>query len=156
VVCVTAAYHYHRMLTTPESTTQYRYLDWFFTTPILLTELCLVCGVKNLSRVLPTVTLVNSAMLGAGFIGETLWTSLTGKTVTAAVGFVLLHKLYREVHESATENQDLLPAFFLLWAAYGAVHLVPSETHRAVAFNTLDVLTKAVFGVVVYTRSVRV
>lgn len=150
-VCVIAAYHYSLMIQSPDNQTVFRYLDWFVTTPLLLWELCIILDL-DLPKVLPIAISLNMLMLSVGFAGELF---NLNQIVIAIVGSLPLIALYLFMvfKTPSPRKRRLLHPFFSIWALYGIVHMIQYESLRAVSFNILDVISKAAFGLYIFTIS---
>ena len=143
----------------------YRYFDWFFTTPILLIELCLLLDIFD-TKFLAEIILYNTLMLLIGFAGEVGYLSLM--TSTAAGFLPLLLMFWRikskvdaeqtdhigsEATHIRTRKNTILNTFFGLWSAYGLNNLVTNRMVSNGIFNILDFLTKGAFGLFIYSET---
>jgi bacteriorhodopsin len=157
--------------------TPFRYLDWGFTTPLLLVSLMaymrsgqgsesgsgrLIDFVQNNVGSIALVWTLNFAMLLSGLIGEL---GLLSATVTTAVGFVpfaayfgYIYENFVPVVEEDTDYKRTLFFWFLgAWALYGLFALL-NYTTKNVSYNILDLFAKNFFGVflslVIWQRSI--
>lgn len=151
IVCVIAAYHYNLMITSPDNQTIFRYLDWYFTTPLLLLELCILMEIDIVST-MPFAVLLNLVMLSIGFWGEL---NNGNRILVALVGSIPLGVMYNWFsRKTKTQRQrSLLRVFFGVWTVYGIVHVFPDESLRAISFNVLDIISKAAFGGYIFALS---
>lgn len=119
----------------------FRYLDWFFTTPLLLLKF--LRDTDN-EKIIQKVVTWNLMMLLVGFLGEL---GYVDRTVACAIGFGLLLMMYKETITSArTKDHVKVKTFYLLWSAYGLVYLQTDVEFRIIAYNLLDLLSKAGYG----------
>jgi hypothetical protein len=154
--------------------TPFRYLDWGFTTPLLLVSLMaymrgsesgsgrLIDFVQNNVGSIVLVWTLNFAMLLTGLIGEL---GLLSATVTTAVGFVPFAGFFGYIYENfvptVAEDTDYKRSLFFwfvgFWALYGLFALL-NYTAKNVSYNILDLLAKNFFGVflalVIWQRSI--
>jgi bacteriorhodopsin len=159
--------------------TPFRYIDWGFTTPLLLVSLMaymrsgqgsesgpepgrLIDFVQNNVGSIALVWTLNFAMLLSGLIGEL---GLLSATVTTAVGFVpfaayfgYIYENFVPVVEEDTDYKRTLFFWFLgAWALYGLFALL-NYTTKNVSYNILDLFAKNFFGVflslVIWQRSI--
>jgi bacteriorhodopsin len=140
-----------------------RYLDWSVTTPMLLLALMLYLGHHGARRgvgwrAFLAVAALNYGMLAAGYAGET--GVVADRRVAGAVGFAcfaaMLAVIWATYAPSRAEPRALLAVFAALWAAYGGAYFMRDERAKAVAYNVLDVLSKAVLGMYMWTYFGRV
>jgi bacteriorhodopsin len=141
-----AAGHYFFMRTAKlKSLVHYRYLDWTFTTPLLLVELCFILDIVDLG-LLVKLLLLNAGMLAFGYLGQ-LFPSY--RLWGCAAGFVCLALIFALVEQEAAQRW-ITRCFFVLWSLYGLVYLCNDPFATNVLYCILDVLSKAMFGVFVY------
>jgi len=154
-VTMIASMHYYLMIQNKENVQVYRYFDWFFTTPVLLIDLCLLLDIYDPMFVFELIV-YNTVMLGVGFAGELNYIGLWPSTI---IGFVPLGIMFarlrvRLMSQNHTKDQrDLLNVFFGLWSLYGLNNLVTNRTASNAVFNGLDFLTKGAFGLYIYGAS---
>ena len=155
--------------------TPFRYIDWGFTTPLLLVSLMaymrsgqgsepvrLIDFVQNNVGSIVLVWTLNFAMLLSGLIGEL---GLLSATVTTAIGFVPFAAYFGYIYENFvptvaedTDYKRMLFFWFLgAWALYGLFALL-NYTAKNVSYNILDLIAKNFFGVflalVIWQRSI--
>lgn len=170
LVTIIASFHYNLMLNRTQNPVIYRYLDWFFTTPILLIDFCLMYGITDTPFIIEILA-YNTLMLILGFIGELGFISMFNSMIIGFIPFILLFgKLYQRIkqnqnNENKQNNEifkigkfkiDKIKFFYLfvgLWSMYGFIHIYPSKSTRDLFYNILDILTKGVFGVFIYSQS---
>jgi bacteriorhodopsin len=164
-VTFVAAMHYFLMIISKENVVSYRYFDWFFTTPILLIDLCLILGIYN-KYFLLEIVIYNSLMLLFGYLGEIKVLSILSSTILGFIPFIILfYKIYSKLnnkeidqdqnnddHKNDNKNKLLL-AFVIMWSLYGLNHLVPNLYIKNFTYNILDFITKGAFGLFIYAKS---
>lgn len=180
-VTFVAAMHYFLMIISKENVVSYRYFDWFFTTPILLIDLCLILGIYN-KYFLLEIVIYNSLMLLFGYLGEIKILSILSSTILGFIPFIILfYKIYSKLNnkdpdqdhnndDNKNENNlskeddaekdlsndnknKLLLAFVIMWSLYGLNHLVPNLYIKNFTYNILDFITKGAFGLFIYAKS---
>jgi bacteriorhodopsin len=162
-VTMIASMHYYLMIQNKNNVHTYRYFDWFFTTPVLLIELCLLLDIFDI-QFLAEIILYNTLMLLIGFAGEVGYLGLM--TSTAAGFLPLLLMFWRIKSKVDAEQTDrvgseagrirkntIINTFFGLWSAYGVNNLVTNRMVSNGVFNILDFLTKGAFGLFIYSET---
>jgi bacteriorhodopsin len=152
VTCI-AAFHYHLMINRPDNLVLYRYLDWYFTTPLLLIDFALSLGIKDTS-VITKIIGYNTAMLTSGVLGEM---NVMTKYNSCFIGFIPLYLLFNILYqemEKTKENIRLFKAFVGVWVTYGLVYLLENEDTRNLSYNILDIISKGFFGMYIYYTSI--
>jgi len=131
--------------------TKIRYIDWSITTPLIILVIMLFYGgsVHPLASVYGTLILLNWGMLGAGYLGEQ---GSINKWTGCIVGFLffiaMLYTLYSCCIPTRA-NHAVFFIFAIIWSFYGLAYLLDEEK-KNIAYNILDVISKAIFGVVLY------
>ncbi|KAK4946988.1 hypothetical protein LTR10_014130 [Elasticomyces elasticus] len=137
-----------------------RYIDWFITTPLLLTDLLLTCGLPT-----PTilyVILMNEVMIVTGLVGALVKSSYKwGFFTFGCVAFLFV--AYSVVFEGRAYARilgpDILKTYTLcgvwtifLWCLYPIAwglseggNVIPSDS-EAIFYGILDLLAKPGFG----------
>jgi bacteriorhodopsin len=146
-----ASFHYFWMMQSPETPVILRYFDWFFTTPILLIDLCLMYGINN-TALFYKIAILNTTMLLLGFLGEAGVLSMTSSTILGFLPFIYMFYLIRQ-EITPDKSKALFNIFIILWTMYGVNHLNPDFIYKNTSYNILDFLTKGVFGLYVYSAS---
>jgi bacteriorhodopsin len=153
------------------SITPYRYIDWAFTTPLMLITLMAYMrgSVGRLTDFLSsnvgsivTVCSLNALMLLSGFLGEI---GVLPILLTTGLGFIPFATYFGYIYEkfvpTAEEDTDYKRTVFFwfvgFWALYGLFALL-SYTAKNVSYNILDLFAKNFFGVflsiIIWTRSI--
>jgi bacteriorhodopsin len=151
--------------------TPYRYIDWAFTTPLMLITLMAYMrgSVGRLTDFLSTnvgsivtVCSLNALMLLSGFLGEI---GVLPILLTTGLGFIPFATYFGYIYENfvptAAEDTDYKRTVFFwfvgFWALYGLFALL-SYTAKNVSYNILDLFAKNFFGVflsiIIWTRSI--
>jgi len=151
--------------------TPYRYIDWTFTTPLMLITLMaymrgsvgrLTDFLSNNVGSIITVCSLNFTMLLSGFLGEI---GLLPILLTTALGFIpfatYFGYIYEEFVPTEAEDTDYKRTLFFwfvgFWALYGLFALF-SYTAKNVSYNILDLFAKNFFGVflsiIIWMRSI--
>jgi len=131
--------------------TKIRYIDWSITTPLIILVILLFYGgsVHPLASVYGTLIVLNWGMLLFGYLGEE---RILSKMAGCGLGFVffiaMLYTLY-SCCVPAKANPTVFILFGIIWSFYGIAYLLDEES-KNIAYNVLDVISKAIFGVVLY------
>ena len=138
----------------PSDVMPYRYLDWSITTPMLLLAMMLYLSPARSAGVpwhtFALALVLDYCMLGAGYVGESgradrATSGLVGFACFAGLVAVIWHAFRPEILGSAS-NKVVFGAFAVVWSMYGVVYYVRDERTRAIAYNVLDVVAKAMLG----------
>lgn len=103
-----ASFHYFYMLKSIDKVVSYRYFDWFFTTPILLIDLCILLF-KNIPNTifLSEIILYNTLMLGFGYLGELNKLSKLNSMILGFIPFIMIFfRIYIKKQEENEKNND--------------------------------------------------
>lgn len=147
-----ASCHYYLMIGAPTRIVTYRYLDWFFTTPLLLIDLCLTTGITD-KRIIMRLVGYNIVMLVAGFIGEI---GVVNKLVACIIGFVPLVLIFWDINRLMVRNDEniwVLCVFIGVWSMYGLLYMLDSANMRNLSYNILDIVAKAGFGAYLFYKT---
>lgn len=154
-VTMIASMHYYLMITNKDNVVAYRYFDWFFTTPILLIDLCLLLDIYDPNFVFELI-MYNTLMLVIGFAGEQRYLSILMSTIIGFVPlgimFIRLRNRLMQIHAS-TAQWRIFNVFFGLWSIYGINNLVTNRMVSNLVFNGLDLLTKGAFALFIYSET---
>jgi len=168
-ISIVAAYFYSLFLeklktrTSWNEITTFRYLDWAITTPMMLLVLCATLGYtikKNLHfSIFAVVLLLNYAMLGLGYLGESNRLDKTLALVTSFASFFMLFLLIFYMYirpKYSLPNYVLFSMYVVIWSLYGLAYTL-DEASKNVLYNTLDLISKCLIGIglwVYFTRIV--
>ena len=131
--------------------TKIRYIDWSITTPLIILVILLFYGgsVHPQASIYGTLIALNWGMLLFGFLGEQ---GSIDKITGCVLGFVfflaMLYTLY-SCCVPAKANPTVFFLFAIIWSFYGIAYLLDEES-KNIVYNVLDVISKAIFGVVLY------
>lgn len=150
-------YYFHKVY---RNITPFRYIDWTFTTPLMLITLSAYLshdGTKEtrISDFLSTnagsilkIVLLNAAMLLFGFFGEIGFLNPYVSTFLGFIPFSLNFKYIKETFLTSSEDpfkQGLFYWFVFFWALYGVFALM-NYTIKNTGYNILDIFAKNFFG----------
>lgn len=165
LVTSVAAFHYYYMINTKGSPVAYRYFDWFFTTPILLIDLCIILGIYEFDFIMKII-LLNTLMLLFGYLGEIKILSMLNSTILGFIPFVVIFYMIKQKVDnnekldqrsnnlSSINNSYLIYYIFVgLWSFYGINHLLLNLDIKNIIYNALDLLTKGIFALYIYNQS---
>lgn len=133
--------------------THIRYLDWSITTPlILLTILLFYNGEAAIDfKTYITIAGLNAGMLYSGYLGET---GVIGKMTGGVAGFLffgLMLAVFYTCCVPSNKNPTVFFIFAILWALYGVAYYIEDVETKNICYNILDISSKALFGVVLWT-----
>ena len=126
-----------------------RYLDWAFTTPLMLISLMLLLsintGIKiNIIQII-IIVILDWIMLAFGYLGEM---NIIQKKISEILGFIpfiiIFYILYITFINGKNNlfNNILFIVYFLIWASYGILYMFDEKTMNMI-FNILDCISKA-------------
>jgi len=148
LVTLIAFMHYTLMLQRKKNIVLYRYMDWVFTTPLLLIDFCLIEGITDVNLLIEIV-LYNWLMLGFGLLGEM---NIINRWISMFGGFIPFGRIYWLLKDKV-KHKERLNIFIGLWSCYGVVHIIPQRVTREFSYNILDMISKGLFGLYVYYLS---
>ena len=134
-----------------------RYIDWFFSTPVMIVSTMMFFFVrsgKEVGGVLSSPALyvslaLNWAMLACGLAVELGKSPLYGVVFVGSVFFVASFvSLATQVPEDRL-SEGVFYAMFAVWALYGVAALF-SDTAKNVSYNALDIVSKNFYGVFLF------
>jgi bacteriorhodopsin len=128
----------------------WRYLDWFITVPLLLSELYLFLDVKlRKQKDLILIITLSIIMLGLGLLGELKYldkwlTNLVGSLSMGGIFYILYKKIPKQ-------HIKFLTTIIILWLFYPMVYLVDDTVLILLLFSIVDLLAKV--GTAFYIKS---
>lgn len=131
---------------------QYRYIDWFITTPLLI--LALVCFFTFYDKTplhfkyYLLAIAFNFLMLYEGYLGETGAINKMEGFYMGFLGYIgmMLTIWCYFVHKQERYHQKLIFfVFAIIWSFYGIAYLLDDRTKNLI-YNILDVFSKTMFG----------
>ena len=133
--------------------TRYRYVDWSITTPLILLVILLFYNGENAIDYKTYLGIVglNAGMLYAGYLGETGAVSKMTGGVAGFTFFGLMLALFYTCCVPGKRHPIVFYMFALIWALYGVVYYLEDEETKNICYNILDVIAKALFGVVLWS-----
>lgn len=171
LICGIACFHYFRMSGTyqaGEFPTEYRYIDWIITTPLLLIKFPLLLNLgKKASGIFASLVLLDVGMILTAYIAEISpvggpqwWIFfLIACVFEAAIVGVLYIKMSKTIDEAPApiaQSARRMRLFVLIgWAIYpiGFLMALTGDTGgslREIFYNVADVVNKVGFGLVAY------
>ncbi len=132
---------------------QVRYVDWSITTPLILLVLLLFYNGDSAVDYKTYLGIVglNAGMLASGYLGETGRISKMAGGVLGFLFFGAMLVLFMTCCLPAKSNLSVFGLFALIWTLYGVVYYIEDEETKNICYNTLDVIAKALFGVVLWS-----
>jgi len=129
-----------------------RYIDWMITTPLILLAVALFYNTRVGSvdyKCFSIVIILNWLMLLFGYLGER---KIISPMKGLLIGFVffalmLLYMFYNIIPKGCSLVVFII--FAVIWSGYGIAYMLEEE-EKNIAYNVLDVASKALFGVVLW------
>jgi bacteriorhodopsin len=169
-ISIVAAYFYSTFIEKIKNTptdlskiTNFRYLDWAITTPMMLLVLCVTLGytirIKVHLPMILAILLLNYMMLGLGYLGDT---SQLDKTVAMGTSFLSFFTMFVLIFYTYVKpkfnlsNYVLYFMYLVIWSFYGVAYVLDEETKNRM-FNALDLISKGLIGIglwIYFTRIV--
>jgi bacteriorhodopsin len=133
--------------------TQIRYFDWSITTPLILLVILLFYNGEAAIDYKIYLGLVglNAGMLYSGYLGES---GAIHKMTGGIAGFLFFGAMVGLFYSCCVpreKNPIVFWIFALLWALYGVAYYMEDEETKNISYNVLDVISKALFGVVLWS-----
>jgi bacteriorhodopsin len=151
--------YYFKQIST--NITVFRYVDWAFTTPMMLITLSgflhsngkksprLWNFISNHPGPIINIVLLNAAMLLCGLIGELGYLSPYVSTALGFIPFAINFKYIKDTFLHYSEDKvknSIFNWFVFFWALYGVFALM-NHTYKNAGYNILDIFSKNFFGV---------
>ena len=182
LVTLIAGIHYYYMrgfwVSTGESPTIYRYIDWLLTVPLQMIEFYLIlvaAGLAVSSNVFWRLLIGTLVMLLGGYAGEAGWVSPSLGFVIGMAGWVVIvFEIFRgEANVAASNNASIKQAFGALrlivlvgWAIYPIGYifgfLTPMigfggeyENALNIIYNLADFVNKILFGLIIWRAAMK-
>lgn len=133
--------------------THIRYLDWSITTPLILLSMLLFYngGGSVDYKTFLAIAGLNAGMLYSGYLGET---GSINKMTGGMVGFIffgLMLALFYTCCVPKSSPPIVFIIFATLWTLYGVAYYIEDVETKNICYNLLDITSKALFGVVLWT-----
>lgn len=130
--------------------TKYRYLDWAFTTPMMLLGLCLFLAHHSKTTVSIIaylgIVLLDYFMLYFGYLGETHQMDRTNANVIGFLGYIGLFAILFKYVKNSKINYMIFTLYAIIWAMYGFVYFLDDYNKNLIS-NWLDLISKALVGI---------
>jgi bacteriorhodopsin len=129
-----------------------RYIDWMITTPLILLAVVLFYNPtkKSINYLCYLILIVlNWLMLLFGYLGESKVISSQSGCVWGFVFFIamLIYLFLNLIPKGSSIVVFII--FAIIWAGYGIAYVLDDE-EKNIAYNVLDVISKALFGIVLW------
>jgi len=180
LVTLVAAVHYFYMrevwVTTGQTPTVYRYIDWLITVPLLMVEFFLILSAitKVPVGVFWRLMLGTLVMLVGGYLGEAHYVAALPAFIVGMLGwaYILFEVFFGEAGKINAQKAPpaVQSAFNLMrlivtfgWAIYPIGYFIgyltganPEESMKGlnIVYNLADVLNKIAFGVIIWAAAV--
>tara|TARA_B110000259_G_scaffold98066_1_gene113308 strand:- start:824 stop:1513 length:690 start_codon:yes stop_codon:yes gene_type:complete len=156
-----------------KSVTPRRYIDWVFSTPIMLTSTIVFMKYqelkdKNLDTSFKMVDFLkdnksnifkifiyNGLMLLCGFLGEA---GVIDKRIGITLGFIFFYLsfdlIYKEYAKKSILGKKLFTFLLVVWGLYGVAAMTDIKT-KNISYNILDIISKNFYGLFIYYKIVQ-
>jgi len=129
-----------------------RYMDWMITTPLILLAVVLFYnhGANTVNyKCYLILIILNWLMLLFGYLGER---KIISSMYGLIIGFIffalmLLYMFFFMIPKNAP--MAVFVIFSIIWTGYGIAYLLDEEA-KNIAYNILDITSKAIFGIVLW------
>jgi bacteriorhodopsin len=157
-IAVISAYFYSIFMNRIESfgpinwpeITKYRYLDWAFTTPMMLLGLCLFLAHHSKTTITIItylgIVLLDYFMLYFGYLGETHKLDRTTADIIGFRGYIGLFTILFKYVKNSKINYMIFTLYAIIWAMYGFVYFLDDYNKNSIT-NWLDLISKALVGI---------
>jgi bacteriorhodopsin len=129
-----------------------RYMDWMITTPLILLAVVLFYNTKLSSvdyKCYIIIIILNWLMLLFGYLGESkIISSMKGLLLGFFFYAAMLLYMYMYIIPKGCSLAVFI-IFAVIWTGYGIAYMLKEE-EKNIAYNILDIMSKAVFGVVLW------
>ena len=145
-----------------------RYIDWTFSTPIMLISTIVFMkyqeykekGINKTFRMLDffkenktdiiKIVIFNGLMLLCGFLGEA---GIIDKRFGIPLGFVFFYLSFNLIYQEYAKKSELGKKLFkflvVVWALYGVAAMTNLKT-KNISYNLLDIIAKNFYGLFIY------
>ena len=141
--------------------TKIRYIDWFLTTPLLLSFI-LYLQYKNThaqktienkpeiqSIEIGIIICLNLLMLLFGVLGELGIINYVMACILGFILFIIMFYLIWKLYGNYQTNKNIYIIFVIVWSLYGLVYFLPNY-NKNVCYNILDIIAKVGFGLFIW------
>ncbi len=131
--------------------TQLRYLDWAFTTPMMLLGLCLFLAFNSKTTIgvftYLGIVILDYFMLTFGYLGETKQMDRTNANIVGFLGYIgIFIIIFKKFVKQNKINYIVFTAYAIIWAMYGVVYFL-DEYNKNLVTNWLDLIAKSLMGI---------
>ena len=145
-----------------------RYIDWVFSTPIMLTSTIVFMKYqeykeKNINKSfrlldffkenksnIVKIFVFNGLMLLCGFLGEA---GIIDKRIGIPLGFIFFYLsfnlIYKEYAKKSKLGKKLFTFLVVVWGLYGVAAMTDLKT-KNISYNMLDIVAKNFYGLFIY------
>jgi bacteriorhodopsin len=159
-VAIIAAYFYTIFMNRTEfepiywpEITKYRYIDWAFTTPMMLLGLCLFLAHHSKTSVniiaYLGIVLLDYFMLYFGYLGETNQIDKTNADILGFLGYIGIFAILFKYVKNSKINYMIFTAYAIIWGMYGVVYFL-DDYNKNLITNWLDLIAKAFVGIILW------
>jgi bacteriorhodopsin len=129
--------------------TKYRYIDWAFTTPMMLLGLCLFLSHHSKTTITVIaylgIVLLDYFMLYFRYLGETHKLDRTTADTIGFLGYIGLFTILFKYVKNSKLNMFVFTIYAIIWAMYGVYFL--DDYNKNLITNWLDLISKALVGI---------
>ena len=151
-----------------ENVTPRRYLDWSFSTPIMLISTIIFMKYQeykenNINKSFKMIDffkenknniikifVYNGLMLLFGFLGES---GIIDKRIGIPIGFVFFYLSFDLIYQEYAKKSELGKKLFIflvvVWGLYGVAAMTDLNT-KNISYNMLDIVSKNFYGLFIY------
>ena len=151
-----------------ENVTPRRYIDWSFSTPIMLISTIVFMkyqeykenNINNSFKMIDffkenknniiKIYVYNGLMLLFGFLGEA---GIIDKRIGIPIGFVFFYLSFDLIHQEYGKKSELGNKLFIflvvVWGLYGVAAMTDLNT-KNISYNMLDIVSKNFYGLFIY------
>ena len=156
-----------------KSVTPRRYIDWVFSTPIMListivfmkyqelkdknldTSFKMIDFLKDNKSNIFKIFIYNGLMLLCGFLGEA---GVIDKRIGITLGFIFFYLsfdlIYKEYANKSILGKKLFTFLLVVWGLYGVAAMTDIKT-KNISYNILDIISKNFYGLFIYYKIVQ-
>jgi len=153
-----------------KSVTPRRYIDWVFSTPIMListivfmkyqelkdknldTRFKMTDFLKDNKSNIFKIFIYNGLMLLCGFLGEA---GIIDKRIGITLGFIFFYLsfdlIYKEYANKSILGKKLFTFLLVVWGLYGVAAMTDLKT-KNISYNILDIIAKNFYGLFIYYK----
>jgi len=140
--------------------TQLRYLDWAFTTPMMLLGLCLFLAFNSKTTVglftYSGIVVLDYFMLYFGYLGETKQMDRISADIIGFLGYIgIFVIIFKNFVKNNKINYIVFSAYAIIWAMYGFVYFL-DEYNKNLITNWLDLIAKSLIGICLWAYFTKV